>query len=288
MEHIQPALFGSLALHSKSLNKRLSFLWLAEIVTYRIYNETACISTQISSYLLLQKVSASGLIKLISCCLTPMIAANAIRTKIKIIPRNTNASLNFVQGAACSLFDDEECCWILLKHDKISKRYILEQRYSADHPYPTKNETAVPLLLRYWIPACNFAVYCQLVSKPRFVEGLPNARITDPQMNWTEFYWCLWSRRTHENFHREFCFIFVTWNCISLIILQNDFMENDGSIKIYNPITKGLLGISLSEKYRFPLNTWFKSYWTVYYSWYFIRFNIMVDYYRHQDYDNKE
>ena len=38
-----------------------------------------------------------------------MIAANAIRTKIKIIPKNTNASLNFVQGADCSLFDDDEC-----------------------------------------------------------------------------------------------------------------------------------------------------------------------------------
>ena len=78
-------------------------------MTCRMYHGLVCISTFIvPTYLLLQNVSVSGLIKLISCCLTPMIAANAIRTKIKIIPRNTNASLNFVQGADCSLFDDEE------------------------------------------------------------------------------------------------------------------------------------------------------------------------------------
>ena len=99
----------SLALHSKSLKKNLSIVRFPEKVTCRMYHGPVCISTFIvTTYLLLQNVSVSGLIKLISCCLTPMIAANAIRTKIKIIPRNTNASLNFVQGADCSLFDDEE------------------------------------------------------------------------------------------------------------------------------------------------------------------------------------
>ena len=111
MEHIQPAPPDvSLALHSKSLKKNKSIVRLSEIVTHRMYHGPVCISTfKMPTYLLLQNVSVSGLIKLISCCLTPMIAANAIRTKIKIIPRKTNASLNFVQGADCSLFDDDKC-----------------------------------------------------------------------------------------------------------------------------------------------------------------------------------